>query len=91
MQHPFLERMHIMDAETLERYTSVSAITIFAALHGWLGWLIVLYRISMGTDWLTGTILAIKNKEWRILLILTDVWRQVLYVLQNWSFTKDSP
>ena len=65
-----------MDAETLERYTSVSAITIFAALHGWLGWLIVLYCISMVTDWLTGTILAIKNKEWSSSRAREGLWHK---------------
>ena len=53
-----------MDMESIEKYTSVSVLTVFATIRGWIGWLIVLYCVAMCTDWLTGTILAIKNAEW---------------------------
>lgn len=36
----------------------------WAALHGWLGWLVVLYAVCMMLDWVTGTVLAIKNGVW---------------------------
>ena len=32
--------------------------------HGWLGWLVVLYAVCMMLDWVTGTVLAIKNGVW---------------------------
>lgn len=30
----------------------------------WLGWLVVLYAVCMMLDWVTGTVLAIKNGVW---------------------------
>ena len=52
-----------MDMESIEKYTSVSVLTVFATIRGWIGWLIVLYCVAMCTDWLTGTILAIKTQS----------------------------
>ena len=65
-----------MDMESIEKYTSVSVLTVFATIRGWLGWLIVLYCVAMCTDWLTGTILAIKNAEWNSSKAREGLWHK---------------
>ena len=70
------ERILIMDMESIEKYTSVSVLTVFATIRGWIGWLIVLYCVAMCTDWLTGTILAIKNAEWNSSKAREGLWHK---------------
>ena len=65
-----------MDMESIEKYTSVSVLTVFATIRGWIGWLIVLYCVAMCTDWLTGTILAIKNAEWNSSKAREGLWHK---------------
>lgn len=65
-----------MDMESIEKYTSVSVLTVFATIRGWIGWLIVLYCVAMCTDWLTGTILAIKNTEWNSSKAREGLWHK---------------
>ena len=48
----------------------------FATIRGWIGWLIVLYCVAMCTDWLTGTILAIKNAEWNSSKAREGLWHK---------------
>lgn len=65
-----------MDMESIEKYTSVSVLTVFATIRGWIGWLIVLYCVAMCTDWQTGTILAIKNAEWNSSKAREGLWHK---------------
>lgn len=65
-----------MDMESIEKYTSVIVLTVFATIRGWIGWLIVLYCVAMCTDWLTGTILAIKNAEWNSSKAREGLWHK---------------
>lgn len=44
-----------MQVNTVEKLASVGALGLWAALHGWLGWLAVLYAICMLLDCATGT------------------------------------
>lgn len=50
-----------MQTDSVEKAAGIGAIGLWAALHGWLGWLVVLYAVCMMLDWVTGTVLAIKN------------------------------
>ena len=50
--------------DSVEKAAGVGAIGLWAAMHGWLGWLVVLYAACMMLDCLTGTAQAIKNGEW---------------------------
>lgn len=43
-----------MQVNTVEKLASVGAFGLWAALHGWLGWLAVLYAICMLLDCVTG-------------------------------------
>ena len=52
-----------MQVNTVEKLASVGAFGLWAALHGWLGWLAVLYAICMLLDCVTGTALAVKEKH----------------------------
>ena len=53
-----------MQTDSVEKAAGIGAIGLWAALHGWLGWLVVLYAVCMMLDWVTGTVLAIKNGIW---------------------------
>ena len=53
-----------MQTDSVEKAAGIGAIGLWAALHGWLGWLVVLYAACMMLDCLTGTAQAIKNGEW---------------------------
>lgn len=50
-----------MQTDSVEKAAGIGAIGLWAALHGWLGWLVVLYAVCMMLDWVTGTVLAIKK------------------------------
>ena len=49
-----------MQTDSVEKAAGIGAIGLWAALHGLLGWLVVLYAVCMMLDWVTGTVLAIK-------------------------------
>lgn len=65
-----------MDSETIEKITSIGAFGLIAALHGWLGWLVVLYGVAMAADWLTGSALAIKEKKWNSSKARQGLWHK---------------
>ena len=44
-----------MQTDSVEKAAGVGAIGLWAAMHGWLGWLVVLYAACMMLDCLTGT------------------------------------
>ena len=50
-----------MQTDSVEKAAGIGAIGLWAALHGWLGWLVVLYAVCMMLDWVAGTVLAIIN------------------------------
>lgn len=50
-----------MQTDSVEKAAGVGAIGLWAAMHGWLGWLVVLYAACMMLDCLTGTAQAIKT------------------------------
>ena len=53
-----------METETVEKAAGVGSVGLWAALHGLLGWLVLLYAAVIMLDWLTGTALALKEKTW---------------------------
>lgn len=65
-----------MNGESTEKCASVVAVTVFAAIQGWMGWLIILYGGAMAVDWLTGTVLAIKNKSWNSSKAREGLWHK---------------
>ena len=65
-----------MQTDTVEKLASVGALGLWAALHGWLGWLAVLYAICMLLDCVTGTALAIKEKAWNSSKARQGLWHK---------------
>ena len=65
-----------MQTDTMEKLASVGALGLWAALHGWLGWLAVLYAICMLLDCATGTALAIKEKAWNSSKARQGLWHK---------------
>lgn len=65
-----------MQIDTFEKAAGLGAIGLWAALHGWLGWLAVLYAISVLIDCITGTALAIKEKSWDSSMARQGLWRK---------------
>ena len=65
-----------MQTDTMEKLASVGALGLWAALHGWLGWLAVLYAICMLLDCVTGTALAIKEKVWNSSKARQGLWHK---------------
>lgn len=59
-----------------EKATSVEAVSIFAALQNWLGWLVLLYAGTMLLDYATGTALAIKNRKWNSSIARQGLWHK---------------
>ena len=65
-----------MKAESTERMTTIGAVGIFAAFHGWLGWLVLLYGVVLVADWATGTVLALKEKKWNSSRARQGLWNK---------------
>ena len=65
-----------MKAESTERMTTIGAVGIFAAFHGWLGWLVLLYGVVLVADWVTGTVLALKEKKWSSSRARQGLWNK---------------
>lgn len=65
-----------METETVEKAAGVGAVGLWAALHGWLGWLILLYAAVIMLDWLTGTMLALKEKTWNSSTARQGLWHK---------------
>ena len=65
-----------MQTDTVEKLASVGALGLWAALHGWLGWLAVLYAICMLLDCVTGTALAVKEKAWNSSKARQGLWHK---------------
>ena len=65
-----------MQVNTVEKLASVGAFGLWAALHGWLGWLAVLYAICMLLDCVTGTALAVKEKTWNSSKARKGLWHK---------------
>ena len=65
-----------MKAESTERMTTIGAVGIFAAFHGWLGWLVLLYGVVLVADWVTGTVLALKEKKWNSSRARQGLWNK---------------
>ena len=65
-----------MQTDTIEKVAGVGAVSLWAALHGWLGWLAILYVVCMMLDCITGTALAIKNKVWSSCKARQGLWHK---------------
>lgn len=49
---------------------------LIVAFQGWLGWLVLLYVIVMVADWITGSVLAIKEKKWNASTARQGLWHK---------------
>ena len=49
---------------------------LLAALHSWLGWLVLLYVATMVLDYATGTALAVKNHAWSSSTARQGLWHK---------------
>lgn len=65
-----------MQTDTMEKLASVGALGLWAALHGWLGWLAILYAACMLLNCATGTALAIKEKVWNSSKARQGLWHK---------------
>lgn len=65
-----------MQTETMEKVAGIGALGLWAALHGWMGWLVVLYAVSAMMDYVTGTALAIKEKTWSSSKARQGLWHK---------------
>ena len=80
-----------MQTDSVEKAAGVGAIGLWAAMHGWLGWLVVLYAACMMLDCLTGTAQAIKNGEWSSHKARQGLWHKggsiiMVFVLSEHAF-----
>ncbi|WP_300250081.1 phage holin family protein [uncultured Subdoligranulum sp.] len=66
----------MQQTETIEKVAGIGAVSLWAALHGWLGWLAILYAVCMMLDCVTGTALAIKNKVWSSRKARQGLWHK---------------
>ena len=61
---------------------AVSAvIALFTALWGWAGWLIFLWVLAMGLDYISGTAAAIKRGEWSSTVAREGLWHKLGEIL----------
>ena len=51
-----------MDKLLEVKKTVTALMAALSAFLGWMGWLVVLYAVSMGIDYLTGSALAAKTE-----------------------------
>lgn len=65
-----------MQTDNIEKLAGVGALGLWGALHGWLGWLSILYAICMLLDYATGTALAIKEKAWNSSKARQGLWHK---------------
>lgn len=65
-----------MQTETMEKVAGIGVLGLWAALHGWMGWLVVLYAVSAMMDYVTGTALAIKEKTWSSSKARQGLWHK---------------
>ena len=45
----------MQQTETIEKVAGIGAVSLWATLHGWLGWLAILYAVCIMLDCVTGT------------------------------------
>ena len=50
---------------------------ILSAAFGWFGWLVILYALTMAIDYVTGTIVAFKEKCWSSHVARQGLWKKV--------------
>lgn len=61
--------------------TVTALMAALSAFLGWMGWLVVLYAVSMGIDYLTGSALAAKNGDWQSQKAREGLWHKAGSIL----------
>lgn len=60
----------------VEKTLLTSALVAGTAIWGWFGWLVLLWAASMATDYVTGTLAALKNREWSSAVAREGLWHK---------------
>ena len=63
-----------MDKLLEVKKTVTALMAALSAFLGWMGWLVVLYAVSMGIDYLTGSALAAKTGDWQSKKAREGLW-----------------
>jgi len=64
-----------------EKFSEVkAAVSLFlgavSAALGWFGWLVMLYAACMVMDWITGSLAAKRNHEWKSSIARDGIWHK---------------
>ena len=70
-----------MDKLLEVKKTVTALMAALSAFLGWMGWLVVLYAVSMGIDYLTGSALAAKNGDWPSQKAREGLWHKAGSIL----------
>ena len=70
-----------MDKLLEVKKTVTALMAALSAFLGWMGWLVVLYAVSMGIDYLTGSALAAKNGDWQSQKAREGLWHKAGSIL----------
>ena len=70
-----------MDKLLEVKKTVTALMAALSAFLGWMGWLVVLYAVSMGIDYLTGSALAAKNGNWQSQKAREGLWHKAGSIL----------
>lgn len=54
----------------------VGACGLFTAAFGWLGWFVVIWVICMVADWITGSMSAASQGEWKSSVARKGIWHK---------------
>jgi len=60
---------------------SSTLVAMLSAAFGWFGWLIILYVLTMAIDYVTGTIVAFKEKSWSSRVARQGLWKKASSLL----------
>ena len=71
----------MMDKLLEVKKTVTALMAALSAFLGWMGWLVVLYAVSMGIDYLTGSALAAKNGDWQSQKAREGLWHKAGSIL----------
>lgn len=72
-----------MNMENIDRFKAglTATIGLLTALWGWCGWLILVWVLTMGLDYLTGTAKAKKLGEWSSSIARDGLWHKASEII----------
>ena len=65
-------------AEKLSNFKAAVSLFLGAvsAALGWFGWLVMLYAVCMVMDWVTGSLAAKRNHQWKSSIARDGIWHK---------------